>query len=162
MTLPTAGGRAVMAARTARATLLALLGAALAGCATPPVQLYSLGNDPTRVTQTTAEQQYAEHVERRLAALVPKSLDRPLRVERITLPVYPRDAMAQAIEGTVMVEFTIDASGRPADLRAIESAHPLLTPVALEAVAQWRFEAPTKDGKPRPLRVRLPLEFRLL
>lgn len=57
-------------------------------------------------------------------------------------PIYPEIARAARVSGTVVVECTIDPSGRVVDARVI-TGHALLNESALDAVRQWRYE-PTR------------------
>jgi TonB family protein len=54
-------------------------------------------------------------------------------------PVYPPEANEKSIEGTVVLEVTMDAAGTVTDVRALKG-HELLVPAAIDAVRQWRFE----------------------
>ena len=64
-----------------------------------------------------------------------------LVVEHEVKPVYPPDARAAGITGTVEVELTVDADGKVVDARAI-SGPAELHEAAVEAALQWRFKAP--------------------
>jgi len=57
-------------------------------------------------------------------------------------PIYPDIARVARVSGTVVVECTIDPSGRVVDARVI-TGHPLLNESALDAVRRWRYE-PTR------------------
>jgi TonB family protein len=54
-------------------------------------------------------------------------------------PVYPSEAKEKGIEGTVVLEATMDAAGTVTDVRALKGDE-LLVPAAIDAVRQWRFE----------------------
>jgi TonB family protein len=60
-------------------------------------------------------------------------------------PIYPAAAKAAGVQGTVKVEFVINAAGEVESARALEG-HELLQPAAIEAVKQWRFEPIAQDG----------------
>ncbi len=64
------------------------------------------------------------------------------RVTVYVAPIYPEIARAARVSGTVVVECTIDPSGRVVDARVI-TGHALLNESALDAVRQWRYE-PTR------------------
>ena len=65
----------------------------------------------------------------------PKPLSRPH-------PEYPRYAVRNGVEGSVLVEFSIDAWGRVVAPRVIEATPAgIFDAAALEAVASWRYEA---------------------
>jgi eukaryotic-like serine/threonine-protein kinase len=59
---------------------------------------------------------------------------------------YPEAARRRKMLGTVAVEFVVDESGVPTDLRVSESAGEVLDDAVLEAVRSWRFEPARKDG----------------
>jgi periplasmic protein TonB len=62
-------------------------------------------------------------------------------------PVYPEIARAARVSGIVVVECTIDPSGRVSDVRVL-TGHPLLNPAAVEAVRQWRYTATRLNNVP--------------
>ncbi len=75
-------------------------------------------------------------------------------------PAYPAEAKAQKIQGTVVVELTLDEKGVPVDAKAVEG------PEALRATAEayaraWRFAPVKRDGKPASVRFKLTMPFRL-
>jgi TonB family protein len=85
---------------------------------------------------------------------VPKALSR-------RPPVYPSALRKAGQPGEAVIEFFIDQSG-DAQLPGIVSATtPEFGYAAAQAVATWRFEPPTKEGKPVIARVRIPVTFRL-
>jgi TonB family protein len=67
-------------------------------------------------------------------------------------PVYPPDAAAQHISGTVRVYYVIGADGVVYNAHALSgeglSEDPSLRKAAEDAVLQWRFQPATMDGKP--------------
>jgi protein TonB len=87
--------------------------------------------------------------------------DRPPRLLRQTKPEYPQDAFVRKIEGVVVVEILIDATGRVARVRVVRSV-PLLDAAALAAVRQWVFEPAIKKGRPVATVAVAPVSFRIL
>jgi protein TonB len=73
-------------------------------------------------------------------------------------PVYPPGALRAGIEGTVILEMTIDERGRPIDIQVLRPQPFGLTQAAVDAARQWRFEPCTSDG--RPVRVQFTLTVR--
>jgi TonB family protein len=67
-------------------------------------------------------------------------------------PVYPADAVAQGISGTVRVYYVIGADGVVYNAHALSaegfSEDPSLRKAAEDAVIQWRYEPAMMDGKP--------------
>ena len=78
------------------------------------------------------------------------------------LPKYPASALRRGQTGTVLVAATIDAKGKPVDVRVDDrSGNREFDRAALAAVKQWRFEPATRNGKPVEGMVRVPVEFAL-
>ena len=75
-------------------------------------------------------------------------------------PPYPDHALADKIEGTVVVLLTLDPDGRPARAVAL-SGPPELKATALRYAMQWIFEPVNVGGKPAWVRFKLPMPFRL-
>jgi protein TonB len=77
-----------------------------------------------------------------------------------TPPRYPERALARGIEGRVLVEFTIAASGNVRDAHVV-AAEPssIFNQSAVEAVSQWRYTPKIVDGNPverRGMRISIP------
>jgi len=85
------------------------------------------------------------------------SAPRPIKITR---PQYPQEAFIKKIEGTVVVEFLIDSSGRVVRARVIQSV-PLLDAAALQTVYQWLFQPAVKHGRPVATIARAPVHFRI-
>ncbi|MCA1586619.1 MAG: TonB family protein [Acidobacteria bacterium] len=62
-----------------------------------------------------------------------------------TAPEYPNVLRASKVGGTVEVSFTIDATGRVTNARALSGPSPLRA-AAEKAVRQWRYEPATLNG----------------
>jgi len=64
-------------------------------------------------------------------------------------PSYPMKAKARRIEGCVLLELTVDASGEVVGPRVLD-AYPrgMFDKAALRAVAKWQYEPRKVDGKP--------------
>lgn len=90
-----------------------------------------------------------------------QGLTEPVAVTKVP-PAYPEEARQGRIQGVVVIEAEIDASGKVVDARILESPSPVLAGAALEAIRQWTFE-PAKDATGRPIAVRfsLTMNFRL-
>lgn len=87
--------------------------------------------------------------------------DRPPRLVRQAKPSYPHDAFLRKIEGEVLLEILIDASGRVVHARVLRSI-PLLDASAIQAVSDWRFEPALKHGRPVPALGRATVRFSLI
>ena len=73
---------------------------------------------------------------------------------------YPADAKAKGIEGQVVLAVSINEEGTVTDEQVI-SGPPELAPAAIDAVKQWKAKPYVVDGKPIPLKIKLPLDFHL-
>jgi len=62
-------------------------------------------------------------------------------------PIYPAEAVKKKIEGTVIMEATIDKKGLVTTGRIIKSPDPLLADAAMAAVKQWVYKPYIKNGK---------------
>lgn len=74
---------------------------------------------------------------------------------------YPRRARQAGIEGRVIVQFVVSADGTVTDAKVARGVHPLLDEEALRAVRQMTFEPGMQRGEPVPVRMSLPVTFRL-
>jgi protein TonB len=91
---------------------------------------------------------------------VVRDYDRPPRPIRMTRPAYPQEAFVKKVEGTVLVEILIDASGRVRRARILESV-PLLDAAALETVRQWSFAPAIRHGQAVATIAQAPITFRI-
>jgi zinc protease len=87
--------------------------------------------------------------------------DRPPQPLKQDKPVYPFNLRAKGIKGTVLVEFVIDADGKVAVAKAIQSPNEELSKAAEEAVLKWKFVPGQQNGKNVPTRMRVPVNFDL-
>jgi TonB family protein len=76
----------------------------------------------------------------------------PAKLIKKVDPVYPPDAAAQGITGTVRVYYVIGGDGAVYNAHALSgeglSEDPALRKAAEDAVLQWRYQPATMDGKP--------------
>ncbi len=76
----------------------------------------------------------------------------PAKLIKKVEPVYPADAAAQHIFGTVRVYYVIGGDGAVYNAHALSgeglSEDPSLRKAAEDAVLQWRYQPATMDGKP--------------
>jgi TonB family protein len=77
-------------------------------------------------------------------------------------PTYSDAARKLLVNGSVVVSFVVDESGRPADIQVIEPLGFGLDENAIAAVKQWTFEPATADGIPVRLQAMSEFSFRLL
>ena len=75
-------------------------------------------------------------------------------------PIYPPMAIAARVEGTVIIEATIDTDGRVQSARVLRSI-PLLDTAALTAVGQWSYTPSLLNGVPVPVIMTVTVTFKL-
>jgi TonB family protein len=73
-------------------------------------------------------------------------------------PVYPAIARAAHIQGSVVLQASVDDSGHVVAVKVI-SGPPMLRQAAVDAVKQWRYEPFTVDGKAEPATAQIKLDF---
>ncbi|MGC2639293.1 MAG: energy transducer TonB [Acidobacteriaceae bacterium] len=75
-------------------------------------------------------------------------------------PVYPANAKAQGVQGTVVLQATIDKDGTIRDL-AVVSGPPFLAQAATDAVKTWRYLPYLLNGEPVEVRTQINVVFHL-
>ncbi len=80
-------------------------------------------------------------------------------MERV-LPLYPRLAAAEHLQGEVVLLATIGRDGTVADVRPV-SGPPVLAASAVEAVRQWHFRPYEVEGKPVQVQTNIRVNFAL-
>lgn len=70
----------------------------------------------------------------------------PLPLVRVE-PQYPPQAARRGLEGWVHVRFTITTAGSIRNAVVVKSSHSVFEKAALQAVAKWKYQPQTKDGK---------------
>jgi TonB family protein len=75
---------------------------------------------------------------------------------------YPAEARNRGIQGRVMLDFVVEASGDVRGIRVAQSLHPLCDSSAVQALRQTRFVPGHVGGEPVAVRMRLPIRFRLV
>ncbi|MGH9529580.1 MAG: energy transducer TonB, partial [Terriglobales bacterium] len=80
-------------------------------------------------------------------------------VQRIE-PEYPNAARQQHIQGTVLIDVIVDATGT-VEAMSMVSGESQLMAAAEEAVRQWKFQPLMKDGKAEKFESRIAIDFTL-
>lgn len=75
---------------------------------------------------------------------------------------YPEKAREQGIQGQLKLEFTVEPDGSVNRIEVIESLHPLCDSAAVEGVRSVNFVPAKHNGKAIPVRMTLPVHFRLI
>jgi TonB family protein len=65
-----------------------------------------------------------------------------------------------AFERKTMVEMTVDATGKPSNLKIVKSLGPVMDHNVLSAISQYRFTPGTLDGQPTAIPVNLEVVLR--
>jgi TonB family protein len=89
----------------------------------------------------------------------PRELDRPLSPVKRAAPSYPKQLGDMGVAGKVTVGFYVDEEGRVRMPVIAGQSNDYLASLAIEAVQQWRFAAPTRNGKPVIVRVSQDFNF---
>ena len=74
-------------------------------------------------------------------------------------PVYPVEALATGLAGTVGLELTVDESGHVLDARVVQPAGHGFDEAALAAIKGWTFEPAQQGGKAIRATIQLSLPF---
>ncbi len=89
-------------------------------------------------------------------------VSKPLFKTPPTPPSYPSMARRRGLEGTVVIEVSLDALGLQTELRIQKSSgNPLLDSSAVNAVRNWRFLPHQLEGLAIASRVQIPVRFKL-
>jgi len=88
-------------------------------------------------------------------------LDHEPRARVRPAPDYPYEARCGHLDGTVVVEFLVDEAGNACAPVVRSATSPLFINAALRAVARWRFEPGTRNGRPVRFRMTVPIVFRV-
>ena len=75
-------------------------------------------------------------------------------------PVYPAAARRMRVEGVVILETVIGATGSVEQVRVLRSV-PLLDDAAVAAVRQWRYTPTLLNGVPVPIIMSVTVNFTL-
>lgn len=94
------------------------------------------------------------------APVSPGGLRAPV-VIRSVAPVHPLELRQQLTNGDAEVECLIGVDGKIHEAKVSSASHPEFGEAALEAIRQWEFKAGESEGKPVPMRVKIPIAFRM-
>lgn len=88
-----------------------------------------------------------------------KELDSPPKAVTRKSPSYPAELRQAGIEGSVVVSFVIDASGKVQNAHAVQSTHHAFEEAAVAAIKEWQFDPGRKGGRQVNTRVNQVLQF---
>jgi TonB family protein len=80
-------------------------------------------------------------------------------IEQQVNPTYPREGLAQKLEGAVVLQAVVAEDGTVHDLKAMKG-NPILARAAIEAVSQWRYRPYLLDGQPIRMTIEITLMFK--
>jgi len=86
-------------------------------------------------------------------------LQPPKLVSSLT-PVYPSQARTQQVQGNVVIDALVDATGKVTTMKVI-SGPVLLQPAAMAALREWIYEPARLDGEPIATHITVNINFRL-
>lgn len=94
------------------------------------------------------------------ARLQEKPDETPVVIKTVR-PDYPLPMRYLGITGEVMVDFIVDAQGKPRNVTVVRSSHAAFAPAATDAVARWMFRPALKGGRPVSSHLQVPVRFSL-
>jgi len=86
---------------------------------------------------------------------------KPPKLIKKVIPEYPKECKEKGVEGTVILEATLDKKGNIKKVKVLKSAHPELDKSAIKAVKQWKYEPYIIDGKPHSVIFTITVTFKL-
>jgi TonB family protein len=118
-------------------------------------------------SDTMAVSDAARHIIRELRKKEPKiftggQVDEKPKLIQAHSPIYPSNLLDDGPGGEALIEFFIDEKGQAQLPRIISASHPSFGYAAAQAVAQWRFEPLTHEGKRCIVRLQVPIKFQPL
>jgi len=87
-------------------------------------------------------------------------IDMPKLVQMVH-PVYPPDAKAAGVEGSVVVQVVITKDGSPVSIKAIASPAENLSQAAMDAVKGWKWDPAKLNGEPVEIVTDITINFAL-
>jgi TonB family protein len=88
-----------------------------------------------------------------------RGLDAPLKGRFTPSPVVPGSVRKANVRAEAVVDFIVDHAGHAQLPQVISATNPDFGWAAATAVGRWQYSAPTKNGRPVDVRVRVPLVF---
>lgn len=84
----------------------------------------------------------------------------PVVIRRVA-PDFPPELKRELMRGVVVLECVVDTDGKAQQIQVIEASHAAFGQAALESLQLWDFTPGTFNGRPVPIRIRVPFEFQL-
>ena len=76
-------------------------------------------------------------------------------------PLYPKEAKAKGLEGTVVLKCLITRTGTVSNLHVVSSTNPIFNEAALRAVHEWHYKPYWHNGRPVNVRTTIHVVFSL-
>lgn len=76
--------------------------------------------------------------------------------------IYPADARRDGISGSVLLQAVVNEAGQPTAVTVMRGIRADLDQAAKDALAKWRFQPGTSDGKPVESRINVEISFNLV
>lgn len=76
-----------------------------------------------------------------------KKADGPAQAIVKVMPLYPRDAWTNDIEGDVTIEFNVSSGGRVEQIKVVKSTNPVFITTSIDAISRFRYAPARKDGQ---------------
>ena len=87
-------------------------------------------------------------------------LDRPIQVDKMPPPSYPKSAIEQRQVGVVNLRVEVDAKGHPTDVQVLSATNPgVFDAVSIAAARSWTYRPAMKNGKPVAGAVKIPITY---
>jgi protein TonB len=101
-----------------------------------------------------------------LGSSAPKKIRVGGNVQHIKLiskvdPVYPADAQAEGVEGTVVLKGIVSKDGRLLSVKVVSGGDQRLATAAVNAVQLWQYQPALLNGEPVEVITTIALAFRL-
>lgn len=118
------------------------------------------GEDPGLALVSDDDRSLLRREEKRPESIfMGQDLDAPPVARSRRPPRFPLSVPDSVTKGSAIIEFIIDEEGRARLPRVISSTDEAFGYAAVQAVAAWRYEPPTRGGRVVAVRVRMPFEF---
>jgi len=137
----------------------------VATLALSPMLLHAQANSPAKTQTTAANTLRSELVAPALTGSdtagttssirVSTGVNAPKLIYTVGVESDSDFAPATSFERTAVVSMTVDPSGKPTDLKIVQSVNPVMDRNVLNAVSQYRFTPGTLDDQPTAVPVNL-------
>lgn len=90
---------------------------------------------------------------------ISQGVSQGLLIKRVD-PKYPPSALAMRVQGTVLLDATINREGAISNLKVLKGDQ-ILARAATDAVRQWRYKPYYLDGQPVEIQTQITVNFKL-